>query len=175
MVSDDRPPHSRVPERIRRRSHSRKRPAKYRRSAAKDQPYAGGTSTKRCGQGIAASFGPAERKLPPDRTALDVDDAELAAAQLIEIDATDTMAMASLLRTKLLMLSVLPSCITTRNEASRTSAAARYFEITSRVPEPLSRNTRGTVCNSASVTWSQRPYQPFVEAISTSSSGINGS
>lgn len=43
-------------------------------------------------------------------------------------DATDTMAMASLLRTKLLMLSVLPSCITTRNEASRTSAAASIVD-----------------------------------------------
>lgn len=37
-----------------------------------------------CGQSIAASFGPAERKLPPDRTALDVDDAEFAAAQFID-------------------------------------------------------------------------------------------
>ena len=47
------------------------------------RPY-GGRTPRNCGQGIAASFGPAERKLPPDRTALDVDDAELAAAQLID-------------------------------------------------------------------------------------------
>ena len=128
-----------------------------------------------CGQGIAASFGPAERKLPPDRTALDVDDAELAAAQLIDDRRHRHDGHGVAVAHETLDALGTASCITTRNEASRTSAAARYFEITSRVPEPLSRNTRGTVCNSASVTWSQRPYQPFVEAISTSSSGINGS
>lgn len=128
-----------------------------------------------CGQGIAASFGPAERKLPPDRTALDVDDAKLAAAQLINDRRHRHDGHGVAVAHETLDALGTAQCITTRNEASRTSAAARYFEITSRVPEPLSRSTRGTVCNSASVTWSQRPYRPFVEAISTSSSGMNGS
>lgn len=175
MVSDDRPPHSRVPERIRRRSHSRKRPAKYRRSAAKDQAVWRANSTKRAAK---ASLRPSGQQNENSRRIVQPSMSMMRSSPLRSsstIDATDTMAMASLLRTKLLMLSVLPSCITTHNEASRTSAAARYFEITSRVPEPLSRSTRGTVCNSASVTWSQRPYRPFVEAISTSSSGMNGS
>lgn len=128
-----------------------------------------------CGQGIAASFGPAERKLPPDRTALDVDDAEFAAAQLIDDRCHRHDGHGVAVAHETLDALGTAQLHTTRSEASRTSAAARYFEITSRVPEPLSRSTRGTVCNSASVTWSQRPYRPFVEAISTSSSGMNGS
>ena len=136
-----------------------------------------------CGQGIAASFGPAERKLPPDRTALDVDDAKLAAAQLIDdrCHRHDGHGVAVADESLDPLGRAQPhDHVELRNADARASQrrlddAARYFEITSRVPEPLSRSTRGTVCNSASVTWSQRPYRPFVEAISTSSSGMNGS
>lgn len=110
MVSDDRPPHSRVPERIRRRSHIRKRPVKSRRSAAKDQAVWRANSTKRAAK---ASLRPSGQQNENSRRIVQPSMSMMRSSPLRSsstIDATDTMAMASLLRTKLLMLSVLPSC-----------------------------------------------------------------
>ena len=70
---------------------------------------------------------------------------------------TETMASVSLLRTKALMPSVLPSRITIRSIRSRMPARASAAAVTSSVPEPPSRMTSGSVQSCSGVTLSSRP------------------
>ena len=80
---------------------------------------------------------------------------------------TDTRAIASLLRTKDLIPSVVPSRIATSSCESRSPTPASAAAITSSVPEPSSRSTSGIRHSASGVTDSVRAYLPPGRATST--------
>lgn len=85
------------------------------------------------GQRIGLTVEAHEREIPLDGASLDLDHTHFTAAQLLVLplrsssktDMTETMATVSLLRMNDLMLSVLPSCMTTRSAESRMPLSAR--------------------------------------------------
>ena len=77
------------------------------------------------GQRIGLTVEAHEREIPLDGASLDLDHTHFTLRSSSKTDMTETMATVSLLRMNDLMLSVLPSCMTTRSAESRMPLSAR--------------------------------------------------
>ncbi len=108
-----------------------------------------------------------EREVARQGQSLDVHDPQRPLRSSSTTEITDTRAIASLLRTKDLIPSVVPSRIATSSCESRSPTPASAAAITSSVPEPSSRSTSGIRHSASGVTDSVRAYLPPGRATST--------